>query len=825
MNLNLKQPITHHLSLVTFFQDIRYGIRQLTSSPTFTIVALLTLALGIGANTAVFSILNTVLLRPLPFHQPENLVWIENDGGDDGGLSGKTFRANLFKEWKETNQSFENMGGYFAFFEYTDVILSGKGDPVRLNAVGVTKDFLPVLGVSFQQGRNFDENESRINGRKAAILLHKTWRNRFNEDPAIVGTSLTLNNEPYEVIGILSEAFDFSSVFTPASNTDLITAFPVSDETDSSGNTLSIVGRIKPGITIEQAQQEFAVINERIKSDSPQFGTTFGSIMTGLQDHVRGDFRKPLWVLFAMVGCVLLIACANLSNLLLTRSVSRKKELAVRMALGAGKSRIIRQLVTENTVLAVCGALLGLPLAYLITEFVSASSSFHIPMLKFVEVDGTVMLFTLAATVLTGMLFSIVPALQLSTMNFNSDLKDTNRGSSEGKQSKWMRESLVVSEVALAFVLLICAGLMIHSFSKLLDVNLGFQPEQTIAWRIDPNQLTTDANQRLSAYENLMQTVAAIPGVESAGLTDSLPLGRNRRWNVGAVGKTYTPENVPDVFPHIIDHHYLQTMKISLIAGRYFDNTDTADSGPVIILNESLARYIWQEYDDMNDVLNQRIINNGIEWHVVGVVENVRHEALEKEGSPEMYFPVTQQSDYSGLDLVVRTTLPESAIVSAVRSELRTLAPGLPTAGYQTLSKIVDQSVSPKRFTMMLISAFSLLSLVLASIGIYGVIAYSASRRTNEIGIRMALGANKSNILSMVIGQGIRLVGLGVVIGVVASLFIAKVLQSLLYEISPADPFTYISVAVLLIGVSVFACFIPSWRASRINPMNALRYE
>jgi predicted permease len=809
--------------MTKLFSDLRSGIRQLTKNPTFTAVAVVTLALGIGANTAIFSILNTVLLRPLPFQAPENLVWIERKSEVDGGLSGSTSRSNTFKKWRETNQSFEDLGGYFAFFEYTDFTLTGNGDPERISSIGVTQSFLPVLGVPFLHGRNFDDEESRFNGRKAVILPYKTWHNRFNGNKDIIGQSITLNNAPYEVIGILPHSFDFASVFTPSSKIDLITVYPISDETDNYGNTLSIVGRTKPGVTIDQAQQEFNLLSQRMQDDDPDRGE-IGATLSYLQDHIRGNFQKPMWVLFTAVGCVLLIACANLSNLLLTRSVSRKKELAVRMSLGAGKLRIITQMLTENFVLAACGAIIGLPLAIIITDYVSSAQSYNIPMLTFAKVDYTVLLFTLAVTLFTGILFSILPAMQLSTMNFNDNLKDTNRGSSEGKQNTWMRKSLVVTEVSMAFVLLICAGLMIHSFSKLLDVNLGFKPEQTFSWRIDPNQLTTDFNQRISAYENMVQSVEAIPGVESVGITDSLPLGRNRRWGVGAAGKVYAPGTYPDAFPHIIDHRYIQTMKIPLIAGRYFTANDTSDSGNVIIINESLARRLWQEFDTMNDVINQKIENNG-EWRVVGVVSNVRHESVDKEGSPEMYFPVTQMNDYFSLDLVIRTTLPESTIVSVVRSELRKISPTLPTTEYQSLNRIVDQAVSPKWFIMTLISAFSLLALILASIGIYGVIAYSASSRTNEFGIRMALGANKSNILTLVISQGIQLVSLGIAIGIGVSLILTRVIQSLLYEVSPSDPYTYSTVTVLLMAVTFTACLIPSWWASRLNPMNALRYE
>src|SRR5262245_45691026 len=521
----------------TLWQDLRYGGRMLLKNPVFTLIAALTLALGIGANTAIFSVVNALLFRPLPFKESGRLVWIANTG-TTGGLSSVTLRVANFNDWRAQNKSFEDLAAYFAFFDYGSYNLIGVGEPERLIGVGVSQNFFALLGVPPLLGRGFNEEESRWNGSPAVILSHAYWVRRFAADPAVIGRSLTLNDKSTTVVGVMPATFDFASAFSPGSRVDILTPFPLTQETDRWGNTLAVIGRLKPGVTIAQAQSEFDLLNRQIKQANPdRWG--LGARMTGLPAQIRGRFRRAFLVLFGAVGCVLLIACANLSNLLLARAATRRKEMAVRLALGASRARLARQMLTESLLLACCGAALGLPLAFGATRALAASKAFSIPLLQSVTIDGAALAFTLIVAFATGLFFGIAPALQMSGADVREDLNDSGRGSSEGRRRAWMRQALVVSEVALACVLLVGAGLLIRSFKRLMEVDLGFRPEQAAAWRIETGGRFQNNAQRVSLFNELIRSVETIPGVESVGLTDTLPLGRNRSWGVGAKGETY----------------------------------------------------------------------------------------------------------------------------------------------------------------------------------------------------------------------------------------------------------------------------------------------
>ncbi len=798
--------------------DLRFAFRQLVKNPGFTAVAVLTLALGIGANTAMFSVVNTLLFRPLPFREPKRLVWIANTMGG-AGLSGVTTTVSNFEEWRKLNKSFEDLAAYFAFFDYGSYSLVGMGEPERLRGVGVSQNFLDVLGVRPKTGRGFVDEECKWNGKKAALLTDSFWKRRFGANPEIVGRSITLNDKPTEVVGILPPSFDFASVFSPGSKVDLVVPFPLSQETDNWGNTLAVVGRLKPGVTVEKAQAEFDLINQQMKAAYPERGTTYGAVLTGLQERISGHFRRPVLVLFCAVGFVVLIACTNLANLLLARAASRRKEIAVRIALGASKGRLIRQVLTESVLLACCGAAAGLPLAFGLTHALAASRAFSIPLLQSVTVDGAALLFTLLVAFYSGVLFGIVPALQLSNTNLHDDLKEATRGSSGGRRRTWIRETLIVSEVALACVLLVGAGLLIRSFARLLEVDPGFRAEQALAWRIESARTFTNSAQQSAFYERLVERIEALPGVESAGLTDTLPLGRNRSWYARAKGATYQPGQAPIAFPRIIDQGYIKTMRIPLRAGRDFTSHDTLDSERVLIVNETMARRLWPGKDAIGQVA---LLGN--EWRVVGVVGNVRHSALDEEAGLEMYLPIAQ-TGASAFELVVRTRLAPSALVPTIRTALKQFDPNLPTADFQTLGQLVEQAVSPKRFVMILLGGFSLLALVLASLGIYGVISYSVSQRTQEIGIRLALGASSRSVLNMIIGEGMKLAAIGIAVGLIASLALTRVMSSLLFGVSATDPLTFVTNSLLLTAVALLACYIPARRATKTDPMEALRYE
>jgi predicted permease len=810
------------------WQDLRYGVRLLINKPGFTLIAVLTLALGIGANTAVFSIVNALLLRPLPFREPNRLVWIAGGASKpasglvaaEGALSAVTTQVGNFSDWRQMNHSFEDMAAYNAFFDYGGYILTGSGEPERLSGVGVSQNFLDVLGVSPAIGRGFVDEECVWNGKGAALLSYGFWTRRFAADPAVVGQSIVLNNEASTVVGVLPPSFDFGSIFSPGSQIDLLVPFPISEETNRWGNTLAVVGRLKPGVTVESAQAEFDVITPQVNQQHPERNQN-GAILSSLQERISGRLRPAFLVLFCAVGCVLLIACTNLSNLLLARATSRRKEIAIRIALGADRARLVRQMLTESLLLACCGAALGLPLAFIATRALAATHAISIPLLQTVSLDGTALIFTLLAALVTGLLFGTVPALQISRWDVHESLKEASRGSSEGGRGAWIRGTLVVSEVALACVLLVGAGLLIRSFLRLLEVDPGFRPERTASWRIETGGRYQTPEQRDTLFDRLVKSVQAIPGVESVGLTDALPLGRNRTWGVRAKGQTYTPETWPIAYPRMIDPGYIRTMKIPLRAGREFTEQDKADSQKVLIINETMARRLWPDREALGEIA----LNGRQEWQVVGVVGDVRHGALEQKAGLEMYFPMAQQRDWGSMDMVVRAKLPIESLVPNIRTALRSVDPDLPSSAFQTLDELVDQAVSPRRFVTLLLGGFSFLALILASLGIYGVISYSVNQRTTEIGIRIALGAQTPAVLKLIIGQGAKLAMIGLGLGLAASFALTRVLSSLLFGIGATDPLTFIGIAMLLTGVALLACYIPARRATKVDPTVALRYE
>jgi len=518
---------------------------------------------------------------------------------------------------------------------------------------------------------------------------------------------------------------------------------------------------------------------------------------------------------------VLLIACANLSNLLLARAASRRKEIAVRTALGAGRWRLVRQMLTESTVLAGCGAALGLLLALAATRALSGLHAMNIPLLQAVRVDGAALLFTVLVALGTGLLFGIAPALQMSGSGVHDALKDSNRGSSEGRRGAWIRGALVVSEIALACVLLVGAGLLMRSFLRVLDVDLGFQPARVAIWTIETGQRYQKDEQQAAFYRELERGVEQVPGVESAGVTDCLPLGRNRTWGFRAKGETYGPGQTPLAYPRIIDAGYIKTMKIPLRAGRDFTDHDTAGSQRAVLINETLARIVWPGRDPVGQ---EALVTDNTPWRVVGVVGDVRHSSLEQAGSSEMYLPVSQIGSGS-VELVVRTKLPPEAAAPGVRAALRKVDASLPTAEFRTLEDIVDRAVSPRRFVVMLLGGFALLALFLASLGIYGVVSYSVNQRTQEIGIRMALGASARHVQFRVLRETVGLALMGTLVGVVGSIGVARLLESLLFGVKPGDAVTFLAMTLVLTSVAALAGYLPARRASRIDPMSALRSE
>ena len=801
----------------SFLQDIRYSLRSLLRDRAFFVSAILIVGLGIGANTAIFSVVNALLLRPLQFRDSDRLVLISNTGGD-GGLSSITSRVSNYQDWRQGNRSMEDLAAWFAFFDYGTYNLVGSGEPERLVGVGVSQNLMSFLAVQPALGRNFSDEEAKWNGSAAVILTHGLWARRFGADPKIIGRVITLNDKSTRIVGVLPASFDFSTVFTPGSRVDMLVPFPITPETDRYGNTLAVLGRMKPGVTVSEAQADFDNVNQQIRRAHPD-RWTFGAKLTPLQDYLTGRFRRGLLVLLCAVGAVLLVGCANLSNLMLSRAASRRKEMAIRSAMGAGRWRLIRQMLTESVVVSIAGGVLGLCVADVSIRALGAVQGFNIPLLHTVRIDGTALLFTMLATLATGLLFGLVPALQTSGHRDADALKDAGRGMMEGRGTAWTRSALVISEVSLACVLLAGAGLLMRSFLRVLDVDPGFQPERAASWRIDTGGKYADAAQQDIFYDRLVRAVEVVPGVQSAGMTDALPLSRDRSWGVRARGVTYAKDEYPLAHPRLIDWRYLRTMRIPLIAGRDFDAHDTGTSEKVIIVNQKMARALWPG----RDAIGRVALVNGAS-RVVGVAGNVRHQALEEEGEMEMYLPLTQAHNGS-VELVVRTKVETGSVAPAIRAALRSVEPNLPVAEFQELDELVARAVSPRRFLVILLGGFAVAAVLLASIGIYGVVSYSVSRRTQEIGIRMALGASAFAVQRQVLSQTMRVVGCGIVAGMAGAWLVARLMASLLYGMEPSDAPTMWATALVLLGVAVVAAYGPALRASKVDPMLALRTE
>jgi predicted permease len=804
--------------LDTVTQDLRYAFRTLRKDAAFTTFAVLIVAFGIGASSTVFSVVNALLLRPLPFADSERLAWVSNR--DVAGLSGQTTQVGHFLDLKAQTQSFSDMAAYFAFYGIGDAKMTGSGEPERLTAVPVSGNFFPLLGVQPILGRNFTVEECKWRGPRAVMLSHGLWQRRFNADPNIAGRGLTIDEQPYVIAGVLPASFDFGTVFAPGTHVDLYIPFPLTPETNRWGNTLAIIGRLKPGVHVDAANAETQVIAKQLVEAHPRDRNGFGGIVKPLGDHVSGRVRVAVLVLAGAVGVVMLIVCANLSNLLLARTASRQKEIAVRTALGAGRGRLVRQLLTESMVLSCSGAALGLGLALAGTRMLSRMESLSIPMLRDVRTDATALAFILLMAIVTGLVFGVGPALQSKTGSLHDTLKDSTRGSTEGKRRNWVRGALVVSEVAFACVLLVGAGLLIRSFLRVLEVDLGFRPERAAAMRVDPGrQYDTPAKQ--NAYiDEVLRRVRETPGVLGAGISDALPLGRNRTWGVGAKGVQYERGRAPFGYVRVVSDGYFAAMGIPLRAGRDFTERDSLGTDSVIIINETMARTLWPGQEAIGQIMRA-----DRERRVVGVVGDVRHLALEATSGNEFYLPVRQTGDRPSMDLVVRTTQPVATLASTVRAVLKPLQPDLPGNDFRTLQTLVDKAVSPRRFTVLLLAGFAAFALVLASLGIYGVISYSVGQRAQEIGIRMALGASAGQLQRKIVLQTLGLAGIGMAIGGTGAWLLARAMSTLLYGVKATDPATFVGMAAVLTIVAAVAGYLPARRASRMDPMLALRAD
>jgi predicted permease len=800
-------------------QDLRFTRRTLRRDRGFTMVATLILALGIGANVAVFSVVNTILLRPLPFPNAQQLVRIV-EKNPKAGESSKTYTADATQDFQQQNHSFQSVSGYFAFTAADNFKLMGKGQPIPATGILVAEGFFQTLGVTPALGRLFRHEEFVEHAEPVALLSYPFWKRQFGGDAGIVGRTVNFSNTSVTVIGVLPQTFDFGAVFSPGARVDLFTQY-IMDDFREDGNDLALVGRLKPGVTLPQAQAEADHVFPQFyfEHKHPEYGKGYTAQLTGLKEYVTGKLRRSLVVLWCAVGMILLIVCVNLSNLLLVRAAARGKEFAMRSALGATRARLVRQLLTESLILAVAGGALGLALAYAGLLYLSHQGSIALPLLSMVRIDGTVLAWTLLIAVAAAVLFGLAPGLRVSSGNLQEALKESGHGLSEGKKHDRMRAVLVITEVALACVLLVGAGLLLRSFLRVLDVDLGFEPSHAAAISVDYDD-GGSAAKRAAIWQNVIQRVAMIPGVQAVGIADNLPMSRNRSWEIAAKGAA--PPKASDfigIFVYIVSPGYLKSMGMRLIEGRDISWEDVVNNRNVVILNETVARRLWPGQDP----IGRMAIAGGADSQVIGVIADVHESSAEDSAGAQMYLPATKQFRPEGSFLVVRSTLPPTALAKSIMSTLRQINPGQPATEFESIQDLVEHATSPRRFFVLLVGSFAGLGLLLASLGIYGVVSYSVTRQTREIGIRMALGATERRVQLDVIWKTLSLALIGVAVGIAGSLAVARLIASLLFHTAPTDPVTFLAMVILLGGVALLAGYLPARRASKIDPMVALR--
>ena len=813
----------------TLWNDLRYGFRTLAKNPGFSIIAVVSLALGIGANTAIFSLVNVVLLKPLAFAEPERLVLVWEDQSAIGFPRSDAAPAN-YVDWKNQNQVFEDI----AALNWKDFNLTGDGEPERILAHGVTANFFTLLGVQPIIGRNFVPEEDKPESAKVAILGYGLWKGRYGGDPATVGRDIQLNGEKYTVIGIMPAAFQFLAgdigLWVPIA----LTPFQLADRDN---HYLTLAARTRRGVSVDQAQADVQTIAQRIARDFPDDAANLKSVVIPLREQVAGKVRQPLIVLLVAVGFVLLIACANIAGLLLSRAAARRKEIAVRTALGASRTRIIRQLLTESTLLAGAGGALGLLVALwsfkLLKQLIPDGMVYSTEL----KIDLPVLGYAMAVSLLTGLVFGLAPALQASKIDLSQALKQGAGRTSFGAAGHKLRSAFVVIEVALALVLLIGAGLMIRTVYNLRSQYSVFQPEQLLKLRTTlPDNKYRDLGEyirnehprRLAFYSQVLERVSALPGVVSVGYTTSVPLG----WKGGANGFIIEGRQqelglTPNAIHRQVSESYFQTMGIDLRSGRYFNDHDSEQSFPVAIVNESMARSYWPN----DDAVGRRFklgAPNAPWLTIVGIVADVRQMGMDIPVKAEMYLPYRQIATHPWFgprDLVVRTSSDPMTVVAGVREVIRGVDPDQPVSSIVTMEELLTKETGSRRLGMILLSGYAGLALLLASLGIYGVLSYLVVQQTPEIGVRLALGASRGDVLGLVLKRGAALVLSGVAIGAVAAFALTRLMASLLFGVGATDPIVFAGISLLLTGVALAACFVPARRAAKVDPMVALRYE
>jgi predicted permease len=806
--------------------DLRHTVRTWRRDAALATFAILIIGIGVGASATVFGVVNALWLRPLPFDDPERLVWVAN--GTSENLSNQTVQVGHVVDLREQSQSLAGLAAFSPFYGVGDIRLTGTGEPERVTGVPVTEGFFPLLGVRPWLGRDFTAEECRWDAPRTAILSHAFWQRRLRAKADVIGGAITLDGAPVTIVGVLPPSFDFGGTFSPGRPADLFLPFPLSPENNRRGNTLAVIGRLKPGIDLTAAAAETATAVDRISRTAPDVGpgrrrNAFRPNLSPLQDRISGRLHVTLAVVAAAVGFLMLLVSANISNLLLARASARQKEMAVRMALGAGRGRVIRQLLVESLALSCSGAALGLALAFGGTSLIAHLEGTSIPLLQDVRVDGLALVFIVSMAMLTGVGFGVLPALQASGTAPQDALKDSGRGATG--RGGWMRRAIVVTEIVLVCVLLTGSGLLTRSLSRVLDVDPGFTSENVMSLRVDPSPLERPTREARNAYfETVLQHVRSVPGVEAAGLTDALPLGDNfgwRGWTVSAKDRATDPAARPEPRARMIDDRYFSAMRIAMKAGRGFTSDDRSSTERVVIVNEALAGALWPNEDPLGRVLRA----SDRDYRVIGVVNDVRYFALERDTGQEMYMLLRQNGDYQTVDLVVRSAVPPASLIPGIRAALKRADPGLPAVEFRTMEQLVERSVFTRRIIVQLLAAFAGFGLILASLGLYAVISYSVSQRTREIGVRMALGAAPLAMQRQILTQTMTLAAMGLAIGVPAASIAAKAIQGLLFGVVSSDPVTFGGVVTVVAIVAGLAGYVPARRASRIDPMLALRSE
>ena len=796
-----------------FIKDLQYAFRMMLKHRSFTIIAVLAIGLGIGANTAIFSVVNGVLLRPLPYQNPDQLVTILHDP------SSPVSPAN-YLDLKQQATSFETV----AAAQVWGPNLTGRDQPEHLRALQLSADMFHLLGINPVLGRTFANGEDQPGNDRVVVLSHRLWQRRFAADENIIGQQLTLDGASYQVVGVMPAEFQFAPFW--ATNTELWVPLNLGPRiNDRNGQSLRVFGRLKPGVSQLQAQSEVATIFSRLEQQYPEPNKGLTLKVDSLHEKVVGKVRSALLILLGAVGFVLLIACANVANLLMTRASARRKEIALRTALGAGRARIARQLLTESVALALIGGAFGLSLGFIGIRMLLRLAPETLPRMQTVGIDFSVLGFTLLLSVLTGLLFGIAPVLQIRKASFNAALKEGGRSSGDGGRRSLGRRALVVSEVALALMLLIGGGLLVRSFATLVSVDPGFNPHNLLTMTISlaGSELKT-GEQRAAFFNQLQERVGSLPGVRSASAINHLPLAGDV-WTLG-----FTIEGRPAPQPgenqgavyRIVRPDYFKTMGATLVNGRDFSARDNDKAPGVVIINESLARRYWPNESPLGKRIT--VAKDGLR-EIIGIVKDTRQGEWVSAAEPEAYLPHLQAPSPRSMSLVVRSDSDPLSLAGAVQSSVWAIDKNLPVSEIRTMDDVVSDAVGSERFNTVLLGLFSAVALILAVVGIYGVLSDSVTARTHEIGVRLALGAQASDVLGMIVRQGMVLVGIGIGLGLFGAYLLTQLLSSLLYQVSTTDRMTFFAIPIALAIVALGACLVPARRATKVDPLVALRYE